>query len=65
MKYQLEYSHKQHLCALGVPNPPEHVHAEPDEYAEAFAHWQRTLPDASHEELHTKTLGHLAWKRYA
>lgn len=61
MKHKLSEHHKRHLRKLGLVDVPDSIEASPADYNYHYSAWQRTLPRASEETLHTKTLANLAW----
>jgi hypothetical protein len=65
MKHFLEDHHKEHAAKLGVKSVPEHLEISEAEYAEALSHWKETFPRATEATLHTKILGHFAWKSHS
>lgn len=65
MKHFLNDSHKEHLRANGIAEPPDHIEIPDAEYKSHIAAWRNTNPSLSEEELHTLALGHSAWKRQA
>jgi hypothetical protein len=57
--------HHAHLSSLGIPwHRAPHLRCDEAEYRHFYDHWKNTLPDADHELLHTKALGHIAWQQH-
>lgn len=65
MKHVLSTEQKQHLARVGIRRIPRVIHVPPEEYAENYALWKTTLPEAGHEIWHTRALAHSAWKQHS
>ena len=64
IKHILTDDHKEHFKQAGIP-VSEHVEVDPAKYKEHYANWKRTLPDATHDELHKRALAHASWLDHA
>lgn len=65
LRLPVEDHHHEHLRGIGIEGElPSEIHAEQADYEHHYKAWQKSIPGASHQELHKRALANLAWRQH-
>jgi hypothetical protein len=62
-RHSLSDTHRAHLVAIGIENPPAHLDVDDAEFRRHAAEWRRSLPQAGPEVWRLKALATIAWRQ--